>query len=279
MSNVGLHLRLGKRLIDLVHKACRFNLSFFQCFLVLQETGRLLQLKDAEIKSFVQLRRQYFNQLYLHGSYWINLSSITYNGYRALERELTIAKKLEFTHMILHPGFAKGAEKKSEGIRALARALNRLLKREQDITIVLENTTHGNLSIGSDILDFKQVLQQLNQPEKIAFCIDTSHAYSFGYDMVPDQEQDLFINFLESTIGIDRIILIHLNDSKKKLGSRVDQHAAIGEGYIGKKPLKRFMLHPKLRHIPVLLELPILAENQEHALLKEVRTWRGSFGE
>jgi deoxyribonuclease IV len=274
LSNVGLHLRLGETLIDLAHKAHRLNLSFFQCFFVSQRTRKLLQLTSSEIHSFVQLRRQYFTQLYLHGSYWINLSSITYNGYRTLERELTIAKKLEFTHMILHPGFAKGAKQKSEGIQALARALNKLLKYENDITIVLENTTHGNLSVGSDILDFKYVLEQLDKPDKIAFCIDTSHAYSFGYDMVKEKEQDLFINFLEKTIGIDRIILIHLNDSKRKLGSRVDQHAAIGEGYIGKKSLKRFMMHPQLRHIPVLLELPVLKENEEHALLMEVRKWR-----
>jgi len=276
LSNVGLHFRLVKTLIDLAYKACRLNIPFFQCFFISEETGRLVQPKNEEIKLFVALRRQYFNQLYLHGSYWINLSSIEYNGYRTLKRELNIAKKLEFTHMILHPGFAKGAREKNEGIRALARALNKLLKSEQDITIVLENTTHGNLSIGSDILDFKQVLLCLNQPEKIAFCIDTSHAYSFGYDMVSDKTQDSFINFLENTIGIDRITLIHLNDSKKQLGSRVDQHAEIGKGYIGKKSLKRFILHPKLRHIPVVLELPILSESREHALLKEVRMWRSS---
>ena len=77
----------------------------------------------------------------------------------------------------------------------------------------------------------------LNERSKSSFCIDNSNAYSFGYEMVSDKKQDLFINFLENTIGIDRIILIHLNDSKKKLGSRVDQHAVIGEGYIGKKSL------------------------------------------
>jgi len=274
LGNVGLHLRLEKSLIDLVHKARRLDLPFFQCFFISRETGKLLRLGREEIKSFVQLRRQYFNQLYLHGSYWINLASVAYNGYRTLERELTIAKKLEFTHMILHPGFAKGAQEKSEGIKALARSLNRLLKYERDITIVLENTTHGKLTIGSDILDFKQVLQELDHPEKIAFCIDTSHAYSFGYDMVAAKEQDLFINFLDETIGIERIILIHLNDSKKKLGSRVDQHATIGQGYIGKKSLKRFMMHPKLQHIPVLLELPIVEEEEEQALLKEVCKWR-----
>jgi len=274
VSNVGLHLRLGNTLTALAHKAYRLQLPFFQCFFISQETRKLLQLTNAEIKQFVQMRRQYFNQLYLHGSYWINLASTAYNGYRTLERELAIAKKLEFTHMVLHPGFAKGARQRAEGVQALARALNKLLKHEQDITIVLENTTHGNLSVGSDILDFKHVLEQLEQPEKIAFCIDTSHAYSFGYDLVEEKEQDLFINFLESTIGIERIILIHLNDSKRKLGSRVDQHATIGEGYIGKNSLKRFMLHPKLCHIPVLLELPILKEKEEYALLTEVRKWR-----
>lgn len=274
MSEVSLHFRLTKTILDLAHKACRLNLSFFQCFFVSQETGKLMQLNTVEVKQFLALRRQYFKQLYLHGSYWINLASNKYNGYRTLERELTIAKRLEFTHLLLHPGFAKGAKEKSSGIAFLSRALNRLLKTERDVKIVLENTTHGNLSVGSDITDFKQILLSLDHPEKISFCIDTAHAYSFGYDMACDTGQDTFINFLENIIGIERIILIHLNDSKKKLGSRIDQHAIIGEGYIGKKYLKRFMVHPKLRQIPVILELPALSESHEYDLLKKVRSWR-----
>src|SRR5437667_347320 len=82
----------------------------------------------------------------------------------------------------------------------------------QDITIVLENTCHGKLAVGSDILDFKVLLEKINKPERIGFCIDTAHAYSFGYDIADDQMQDDFIRLLESTIGIERIKLIHLND-------------------------------------------------------------------
>ncbi len=270
---IGLHVRVTRSILESIQKAQRLNLSSFQCFFILQATGRLVKVSEEETRSFVTIRRTYFDQLYVHGSYWINLASLGHNGYRSLERELELAKKLEFSHMILHPGTAKGAKERGEGIDALARALNKLLKTENDINIMLENTPHGNLSVGSDILDFKQLLGKLDYPEKISFCIDTSHAYSFGYDIAIDKQQDTFIDFLDNAIGIDRIKLIHLNDTKERLGSRIDRHAAVGDGIIGKAALKRFVTHTKLKHIPLLLEPPVLSEAREVALLDEVGLW------
>lgn len=272
---IGLHIRLSRSILEPIQKAQRLDLPFFQCFFVLQATGRVIKISDDEMEAFRATRRKQYDQLYFHGSYWINLASLGYNGYRALERELNVAKQLEFTAMILHPGTAKGARHKDEGIDTLARALNRLLKTERDVQVILENTAHGNLTVGSDLLDFKQLLEKLNHPEKVAFCIDTSHAYSFGYDISKDNEQDMFIDFLENTIGIDRITLIHLNDTKEPLGSKIDRHAVVGEGKIGMQALKRFILHPKLVHIPVLMELPVISESRETAILEEVRSWAG----
>lgn len=271
-QRIGLHIRLSKSILEPMQKAQRLKLPFFQCFFVLQATGRLIKVTEHEVSMF-RSQRQHFNQLYLHGSYWINLASLGYNGYRALESELNLAKQLEFSAMILHPGTAKGAKKKEQGIDALARALNKLLKFEHEICVILENTAHGNLTIGSDILDFQQLLVKINHPEKIYFCIDTSHAYSFGYDIRKPHDQEIFIEFLDNTIGIDRIKLIHLNDAKERLGSRIDRHAIVGEGEIGKEALRRFILHPKILHIPIIMELPVLSETREVAILDEVYSW------
>ena len=272
MRRIGLHIRLQHSILDSVDKALRLQLPFFQCFFVLQETGRLIKVRKGEIDSFLA-KRDHFDKLFLHGSYWINLASLGYNGYRELERELALAKQLQFTHLVLHPGAAKGAEKKEQGIDALARALNTLLKTETEIKVLLENTTHGNVTVGSDILDFRALLEKLDKPECIGFCIDTSHAHSFGYTIIDDHDQDMFIEFLDNTLGLDRITLIHLNDTKEKCGVRIDRHATLGEGVIGKKALKRFVMHSQLSHIPILMELPVLSEAKEEMILQEICSW------
>jgi len=273
MDRVGLHLRLDESLHAMVEKAIRLQLPFFQCFFMSLSTNKLIKLSQKEIDEFLAIRHKYFGDLYLHGSYWINLSSLLYNGYRALERELALAKKLAFTHLVIHPGSAKGADNRMQGIDALAQALNTLLAQEDEIKIVLENTAHGNLTVGSDITDFKQLIKKIEKPEKLFFSIDTSHAYSYGYDISNDAEQDAFIALIDNVIGLDRVVLIHLNDTNQKCESRIDRHSVPGEGNIGEHALKRFIFNPKLVHIPVVMELPVLPEEDELAILQKVRSW------
>lgn len=272
-NRVGVHIRIRSSLHKLLQRAAVLDLPFFQCFFVPQATGKLIQVTDDEIHEFLKFRRARFDDLYCHASYWVNLSSLGNNGYPQLRREIIFAKQLEFTHFVLHAGTAKGAIHRSEGIDALACALNDLFKRERDITVLLENTCHSKLAVGSDILDFKQLLEKLDRPERIGFCIDTAHAYSFGYDVSNVEGQESFISLLDATIGIERIKLIHLNDTVEQLGSFIDRHGIVGQGNIGEEALKRFAMHSSLQHIPLLMELPELSVQQELLILEKVRSW------
>ena len=238
-----------------------------------QETGKLIQVCGDDIRTFLEFRRARFGNLYCHASYWVNLSSLGNNGYPQLLREIAFAKRLEFTHFILHAGNARGALHKNEGIDALAIALNNLFKREQDIIILLENTCHSNLAVGSDIFDFQRLLEKIDRPERLGFCIDTAHAYSYGYDVATPEGQADFITIIHKAIGIERIKLIHLNDTVEKLGSFIDRHAIIGQGNIGDVALKRFAMHPLLQNIPLIMELPELSVQQELSVLEMIREW------
>lgn len=273
MRDIGLHLRLQQNVSDLAQRAMQLQLPFFQCFLRPMGSKGPISFADDDIKRFLSTYRPSFNSLYLHGSYWINLASIHRSRHHALKKELYWAKKLSFTHIVLHPGSAKGAKTKQEGIDALARSLNDVLKRETDITIVLENTAHGKMSIGGDIQDFGQMLEKIERPERISFCIDTAHAFAYGYDLRDPHEQDNFIALLEKTIGIERVALLHVNDTHEKLGSYMDRHHMIGEGSIGERALKRFVLHPQMQHIPMLIEPPIISSPQECSMLQKVVSW------
>ncbi len=273
LRQIGLHLRLESTLDELLAHAKRLELDLFQCFFVHQTTGAPVRFTSDEVETFLQARRSFNGPLFLHGSYWINLSSLEYNGIRAFEHELRTAKKLEFTHMILHPGMAKGAKNKIQGIDALVGILNDVMKREQSVRLVLENAVHGKMTVGSDLEDFAIIKSKLDFPERISFCVDTAHAYAHGYDITNDNQLEDFIALLDRTMGIDQIDLIHLNDTLHKLGSCIDQHVIPGEGNIGEDALKRFILHPKLKHIPLLVEPPALNEDAQRILLEKVRSW------
>ncbi|MCX5925672.1 MAG: deoxyribonuclease IV [Candidatus Dependentiae bacterium] len=270
---VGLHIRLVESLAAAAEKAVRLELPFFQCFFTRQDTGTLMQFTDQEIALFLKEYREHFTELYLHGSYWINLAGIKKNGYRSFEKEIELAKKMSFTHMVVHPGSAKGAQHKKEGIDAFAVALNKILKYEHDIQLVIENTAHGKMTVGSDINDFKLLLEKIDHPEKLTFALDTAHAFVYGYDMSTDIGQDAFIQLVDDAVGLERVSLIHLNDSSKGCGSCIDKHAVLGEGLIGELALKRFATNSQLAAIPMLLELPIMAEEQEYTIVEKVRSW------
>ena len=274
MRPIGLHLRMETTLVDVVERALRLNVDFFQCFLTLKTAGRIFPLNTSDIKEFVFLRRKYFKEIYLHVSYWVNPSTIEYNPHRLFKRELSLAKKLEFTHVILHPGSAKGTRDVQVGIDALANMLNSLLEQEPSFVFVLENVAQAFPVIGGDLNHFKLLLERLDEPEKIQFCIDTAHAFSYGYDFSSEKKCNEFINLIDKAIGIDKVRLIHVNDNLEGMGSHVDRHTRLGEGQIGIENLKRFAMHQKLQHIPILSEPPVIPENELKIELQKIIDWK-----
>ncbi len=276
MRKIGLHLRLTTTLSELLEKAIRLESPIVQCFLMTQQSNTYAPVTDEEIEK-CKLLRPHFEAMYLHASYWVNLAGCRSNGWRALCRELAYAKKFGFTHIVIHPGSATGCESREHGMAALVKALNILLKEETEIKIVLENTAHAGKTIGGNIQDFKQLLDQLESPERVFFCLDSAHAHSFGYDIVDPEKQDIFLDDIERTIGRDKIALIHLNETTEACGSYIDRHAAIGKGVIGEAALKRFMNHPVCASAPVILEIPIVeTEQEEKKLLDQVTAWQKS---
>jgi len=256
-----------------IEKAIRLELPLFQCFLILQETGKLLPLADDDVASFLALRRTHFKHLYVHGSYRINISGVHYYDHFALSREIAMARRLEFTHMVLHAGSSSNKEDKLAGIEAMARVLNKLVKYEHDMQIVLENAAHGNNVVGGDLEEFRLLRLLLDQPDKILFCIDTAHAYSYGYNIADATGRDAFIKEIDHTVGIENVVLLHLNDTNEALGSKRDKHAVVGQGAIGNEVLKAWALHPRLKDIPMIMELPELDEREEMTILEKARGW------
>lgn len=272
MRNIGLHLRLTTTLSALFTRAQELKSPIVQCFFIPQGSSTYITFDDEQIDLCLK-KRDSFKELYLHASYWVNLAGRRNNGWRSFHRELELAKKLAFTHIVIHPGSATGCVTKDEGIECLARALNKILSQEGEIKIVLENTAHGNKTVGGDIADFAKLLNFLDYPEKVAFCLDSAHAYSYGYPFATVTDVEKFVQDVDLLIGAQRVALLHLNDAAQACGSRIDKHEVPGKGEIGTEALRAFMNHPKLVHTSVILEMPVLDDSQERMLLKEVQGW------
>jgi len=271
VKQVGIHLRIAESIVPLAHQAVALQLPFFQSFLGKKNGVYVPSLH--EIKLFRALCESHFSMLFAHGSYWLNMADPSYTNSDALLAEVRCAQHLGFTHLVLHPGSTRGVAERQIGIEAVARMLNKVFKRKTDLHIVLENTAHGNYSIGSDIADLAAIKMLVDRPDLVTFCIDTAHAHAYGYDLCSPSALDRFICYLDATLGISNIVLVHLNDTHDGFGSHCDRHAYLGQGTLGKDVLHAIYHHPAFMKIPIILEPPLLLPEQLSTLVQMVRTW------
>jgi len=264
MEGVGLHVRLGTSLCDLFIKAERLKLPFFQTFFSYETTGKYVK-KDPYIQTYIEERRDHFSALYLHASYYINLADYRSDAFHLLMRDLMLARYYLFSHVVLHPGALIDTDRE-RGISSAARTLSRALKIIPHIQILLENTAFGGRSLGSDIEELLLIRERVNYPERVSLCIDTAHAFAFGYSLDDPVVRRHFFNKHGKLAR-----LVHLNDSVELRGSHLDRHAAPGAGVLGEEVLHD--LTQVFQGTPLLLELPELDEQSEVAMLARVRSW------
>jgi len=264
---VGLHIRYNKSPVEVVERATQLQVPIAQMFMY-DENGTVPRLSDSDRNAFLKQRDALFDLLFAHGAYKINCADSERTYHPVLEREIKLAQSFGCTHMILHAGASPDLKK---GIDALARLVNNFCKKKIDLKLVFENTAFAGPSIGSDITHFATLLQKIDRPEMISFCIDTAHAHAAGYNLV--EKQNDFIHLLETTIGIERIALIHLNDTSAAVGSHIDLHGQLGQGVIGIEPLRSLTLNKKFTEIPLILELPVVTLTEEQQNLDLVNSW------
>jgi len=264
-KRIGLHLRFEKSIVEVFEQAATLELPFFQCFLVDNKKAAIVSITQKEIEKVEKIRSN-FSAIFIHSSYFINVAELGVFGRSLLLKELHGAHILKASHFVLHLGSMAKETGYEMGIKKIAQAVKFILQ-ETDMFILIENTAHKN-ACGSDILDVVDIFEELSWREKLFFCLDTAHAYSFGYDFISENEQNLFLDFLGNSIGFEKIALIHLNDSLAKKKSYIDSHAAPGNGLIGLEPLKKLMTHQKLQNTPVLCELTPREINDALLILK-----------
>jgi deoxyribonuclease-4 len=278
MKSVGLHFRVTSSLEALAQEVIMTQAPYAQFFLLPYGSRTYLDLEKSQVNTFINAIKQYAHAWFVHGSYFINLASDhRLFMHKMLKREIHYARKLQATYFVVHSGTHGRGKILMDGIDAVAWQINKISRELKDFTIVLENTAHGNRSIGSNLEDFREILKKLNHPEKVKFCIDTAHAFAYGYDISTVQGQGDFIRLIDGVVGIDRVALIHLNDISSACGSKLDHHHITGMGSIGKDALKHFIAHEQLMHVPCVLELPHISLEQQIDVMNEVNLWRTPY--
>jgi len=196
-----------------------------------------------------------------HASYLINLATknraLRRQSMEAMGDELDRAEALGLLGVVLHPGaYTIGSE--ADGLSLIADALFELLRerRRGKTMILLEHTAGQGTALGATFEQLASIIAKMNDHRRVGVCLDTCHLLASGYDLCsPEGYAATFAQF-GRLIGFDRLRVFHMNDSKRPLGSRVDRHEHIGQGYLGLEPFRRIVNDPRFRDLPMLLETP-----------------------
>jgi len=248
-----------------VKRAEELGCSTMQIFSKNASTWREKILKRDEVENFRgNLKNSNINPVFIHTSYLINLASpsdeLYFKSINAFIEEMKRADiLLTKPYLIIHPGAHTGAGAEY-GIERIIRALNIILEKSADLSlktmILLEDTAGSGTHLGYTFYQLKRMVEGTKDRKRIGICFDTCHAFAAGYDLSHQEGIEQTLEELEKYIGLDKLKVIHLNDSKFPLSSRKDRHMHIGKGYIGLEGFKVLVNHKYLKDLPFILETP-----------------------
>jgi deoxyribonuclease IV len=262
MPKLGAHMSVAGGLPRAVDRAIVHGCEAFQIFAknANQWRGRVLPPEEIrEFRSKVAAAR--LAPVVSHGSYLINLATampgLRRQSIEAMGDEIDRAEALGLLGVVLHPGcYTQGSE--ADGLTLIADALADLLRarRRGKAMVLLEHTAGQGTSLGATFEQLATMIEHLKGSPRIGVCLDTCHLLASGYDICSPEGYARTFKQFGRLVGFDRLKVFHLNDSKRPLGSRVDRHEHVGDGFLGIETFRRLVNDPRFRALPMLLETP-----------------------
>lgn len=273
LRRIGVHTSIVGGIHLSMERAKKLGCNTVQIFSHSPRSWFVRRIREEEIQEFKRLRSLYdISPVYVHTSYLINLASsnkeVAEKSVEMLSLEMEIADLLGADYVVLHPGTASDSEE--EGLRRLIKRLKAVLKGRYRTRLLLENTAGEKGDLTSRINQLAWIINSVDSNLIGGICIDTCHAFQAGYDISNEKGVTEFIEEIKKEIGVEGIKLLHLNDSKKALGSGVDRHEHIGYGSIGRKGFKA-LLSNKILNVPLILETPKKTEEDDIRNLKALK--------
>jgi deoxyribonuclease-4 len=263
----GAHLPIGKGLIRAAERASEIGASALQIF----SDNPTAWHRRAEVPPEAAAFRQRLSDLdirpvAIHASYLVNLAGpdgdLFGRSVALLRHELEHAPEFGARFVNVHVGSHRGAGLEAGIARlvdGLERATDGTLSSPDAPLVVLENSSGGGFAIGATIEELAVVLDSAaarGLDGRLAICLDVAHLWGAGYDVSRPEAIDRLLEETARTIGLERLVMVHLNDSLSAQGSRRDHHTHLGEGQIGRAGLAHFLCHPALSHVAFYLETP-----------------------
>lgn len=259
MPIIGAHVMGGLK--GGVAKALEIGAESLQIFVGSPQTWRLPNPKPEEVSGFKRgVAEHGLGPVFVHGTYLINLAAERPDVYdrsiTTLASQLYWADQVGARGLIFHPGSA-GSASFEEALPRVVRALERVLSGYDGTALLaLEVCAGQGQTIGDRFAEFADIFAALDGDRRLAVAWDTCHLFAAGYDIASAEGLERTVAEFERVIGWGRLIAVHANDSKTPLGSNVDRHENIGQGYIGEEAFARMLHHPALVDLPWILEVP-----------------------
>ena len=278
MPRLGAHLSIAGGLPRAVDRAVASRCEALQIFTKSVGQWRARPLPLDEIVLFRRrVAETGIHPVVAHNSYLINIAAagpaLRAQSLAALGEELDRAEALGLDGLVLHPGsYTTGTE--ADGLRLIADGLRALLRDRphSGTMILLEHTAGQGTNLGHRFEHLAAIIGQLDGSPRVGVCLDTCHLLTAGYDLCSETGYRTTFRDFDRIVGLDRIKVFHLNDSKKPCGSRVDRHEHIGKGCLGLEPFRRILNDRRFAKLPMLLETPKL-ETPESRRRSDVDLW------
>jgi deoxyribonuclease-4 len=259
---LGAHVSIAGGVANAPQNASECTCETLQIFTKSQLQWQAPPLSRDEIAAFRRgMKRHHLVPGTVHAAYLVNLAArdpaLLVKSRDCMISDIGRTERLGIPYLVVHPGAhrGQGAEK---GIRVVARSLDYIFRhtRAHRTMVLLETTTGAGSVLGGTFEELAAIRSLCHFPTRVGFCIDTCHIFGAGYDIRSREGYNATIHDLDRALGLNNVRAFHLNDSEGVLGSKIDQHAEIGQGEIGLEPFRLLLFDTRFGKIPGILETP-----------------------
>lgn len=277
MPYLGCHVSIENSLEKAPERGRELGCDAIQIFTSNQMQWKGVPVADETAEKFLNYQAEHkIAMVIAHDSYLVNLASPEpvklAMSRKAFIEEIRRSQALKIPYIVFHPGSHMGAGV-DFALRKIAESLDYAIEKTPDCRpmFLLETTAGQGTNVGNAFEELRQIIDFSAHPERLGVCFDTCHAYAAGYDLVSPAKYDETFARFDDVIGLSQLKCFHLNDSKKPLGSRVDRHANLGDGFLGWEVFYRLINDDRFGNLPMILETPGGDENfaKEIASLKK----------
>lgn len=276
---LGAHISAAGGLDKTLGRAQAWGAEAAQVFVSSPQRWQPTEIPVGKLAAFAAERQSANLPVFIHAIYLISLGSTNPHYQTAsiasLSHAMRVANQMGAVGVITHLGSSKG-EESAEVMERVVKNIKETISQagSGSAKFILENAAGSGHIIGDKFTELGEIMRSVKS-DRLAVCLDTAHAYASGYDVSTEAGLETLLQEIDNEIGLDKLVAVHLNDTKVALGGRVDRHAVVGAGLIGEIALARVINHPKLQKAVGLLETPDLDAAAESVksleILKELR--------